>query len=510
VFGSLFWKEIREHLMTFRFGAALITTFALVMVSVWVLGEDFVVRNNNFNQMSDSFAQQNREVYVPSQISPVVLRPLSPLSIFAKGEDEHLGNAVQISRWSVPVDADDYLTVNDLLHSIPSFDLLTIFVFAISLFGILLSYDSICGERERGTLKMLCSNNTKRGVIFTAKFAGGVVILAVPFLLSLISALLVLQFIHGIRFIEIQWVAISLIALLGLLYGALFIGLGMICSTLANRSSVALALALLLWTLSVILIPSAGNSLAATIVPLESTEGISKFVQESGSEIRSKMSEFITENNINLSSNGSSGIGGATPYWFDGRLEWLLDHMKYIGFYEQLYQDRADQLWKLYQSYIARKKEQFQLGSLFKVVSPAHLLRHSVTALAFTDYATHSAFLEHSRRYRQAILDDLRNKGLFDRNINKFFTRWEMSEFATEESNRRRQEELRRKIESTDDFVWMRDAFSVLPEDYILPFNYQGGQPNFEAALWPTASLALMIIGIFALGFVVFIRYDVR
>jgi len=510
VFGSLFWKEIREHLMTFRFGAALITTFVLVMVSVWVLGEDFVVRNNNFNQMSESFAQQNKEVYVPSQISPVVLRPLSPLSIFAKGEDEHLGNAVQISRWSVPVDADDYLTVNNLLHSIPSFDLLTIFVFAISLFGILLSYDSICGERERGTLKMLCSHATKRGVIFTAKFAGGVAILAVPFLLSLISALLVLQFIHGIRFSATQWAAIGLITVLGLLYGAVFIGLGMVCSALAGRSSVALALALLFWTLSVILIPSAGNSLAATFVPLESIEGISKFTQETSSEIQAKMAEFYTENNLNLSSNGSSGIGLDQPYWFDGRREWLLDHMKYIGFYEQLYQERAEQIWKLYQSYLARKKEQYNLGSLFKVISPAHLLHHSVTALAYTDYSTHAEFLEHCRRYRQAILDDFRNKGLFDRNINKFFTRWEMSEFATEESNRKRLEELRRRIESMDDFVWMRDAFSVLPEDYILPFNYQGGQPNFEAALWPTALLGLMIIGIFALGFVIFIRYDVR
>lgn len=510
MFGSLFWKEIREHLLTFRFGAALITTFVLVIVSVWVLGEDFVVRNNNFNQMSDSFAQQNKEVYVPSQISPVVLRPLSPLSIFAKGEDEHLGNAVQISRWSVPVDADDYLTVNNLLHSIPSFDLLTIFVFAISLFGILLSYDSICGERERGTLKMLCTNTMKRGVIFAAKFAGGVVILAVPFLLSLISALLVLQFIHGIRFIEIQWVAISLIALLGLLYGALFIGLGMICSTLANRSSVALALALLLWTLSVILIPSAGNSLAAMIVPLDSTEGLSKFVQESNTEIRTKMAEFITQNNINLSSNGSSYIGGEQPYWFDGELQWLLDHMKYIGFYEQLFQERADQLWKLYQSYIARKKEQLQLGSLLKVVSPAHLLRHSVTALAYTDYSTHAEFLEHCRRYRQAILDDFRNKGLFDRNIHGFFTRYEMSDFASEEIIEQRIQERRRRADSGDEFAWRIESFGALPANYFPPFDYSGGGPNFEAALWPTASLALMIIGIFALGFVVFIRYDVR
>jgi ABC-type transport system involved in multi-copper enzyme maturation permease subunit len=510
LFTTLFRKEIREHLLTFRFGAALITTFVLVIVSVWVLGEDFVVKNNNFNRMSESFSEENGKVYVPSQIAPVVLRPLSPLSIFAKGEDEQLGNAVRISRWSVPVDADDYLTVNDLLHSIPSFDLLTIFVFAISLFGILLSYDSICGERERGTLKMLCSNNTKRGVIFTAKFAGGAVILAVPFLISLISALLVLQFVHGIRFSATQWAAIGLITVLGLLYGAVFIGLGMVCSALAGRSSVALALALLLWTLSVILIPSAGNSVASMIIPLESTAGISKFVQESGSEIGKKESEFITENNIDLSSNGSSNIGGEQPYWFDGELPWLLDHMKYIGFYEQLYQEQADQLWKLYQGYLARKKEQYKLGSLLKLISPAHLLRHSVTALAYTDYATHADFLEHCRRYRQAILDDFRNKGLFDKNIHRFFTRYELSDFASEEMIEQREQERQRREEAGDEFASRIEGFGPLPKDYIPAFDYAGGGPNFEESIQPLALLALMIIGVFALGFAAFISYDVR
>jgi ABC-type transport system involved in multi-copper enzyme maturation permease subunit len=510
MFGTLFRKEIREHLMTFRFGAALITTFVLVIISVWVLGEDFVVRNNNFNRMSESFSEENGKVYVPSQIAPVVLRPLSPLSIFAKGEDEHLGNAVRISRWLVPVEADDYLTVNDLLHSIPSFDLLTIFVFAISLFGILLSYDSICGERERGTLKMLCANTTKRGVIFTAKFAGGIAILAVPFLLSLISALLVLQFVHGIRFNATQWAAISLITVLGLLYGAVFIGLGMVCSALASRSSVALALALLFWTLSVILIPSAGNSIAGMIIPLESTEGISKYVQESSSEIEEKKSRFIEENNIDLSSNGSSYIGGEQPYWFDGERQWLLDHMRYIGFYEQLYQERAEQLWKLYQGYLARKTEQYKLGSWLKLISPAHLLRNAVTALAYTDYSTHAEFLDQCRRYRRAILDDFRNKGLFDKNIHRFFTRYELSDFATEEMIEQREQERQRRADAGDEFASRIEGFGPLPENYIPAFDYTGGGPNFEEAVQPSVLLALLIIGIYALGFVAFIRYDVR
>ncbi len=46
MFRVLLWKEIREHLMTFRFGAALVTTFVLVVISVWVLGEDYMRRRD--------------------------------------------------------------------------------------------------------------------------------------------------------------------------------------------------------------------------------------------------------------------------------------------------------------------------------------------------------------------------------------------------------------------------------------------------------------------------------
>lgn len=506
---TLLLKEIREHLLTFRFSAALVTTFVLVVVSVWVLGDDFIARNDDFNRMADSFAIRNREVYVPSQISPVVLRPLSPLSIFAQGEDANLGNAVQIHRWNVPDEADDYLTYNSLLHSMLPFDLLSIFVFAISLFGILLSYDAFSSERERGTLKMMCAYNLKRGVIFSVKFLAGVIVLVIPFALSFISSLLVLQFVQGVSFSSIQWLAIASMLAAGMIYGAVFIALGMTCSALAQRSSNSLALALLLWTLAVILIPSAGNGLAATLKPLYSREEISKFYQETSTEIARKKDDFIESNDLDLSSNGSSNIGGSEPYWFEGQLEWLLDHMKYIAFYEKLYQDRADQVWNLSREHIARKQEQYEVGSLLKVVSPAFQLRKAMSALAYTDYSTHMAFLEQCRRYRRAILNEFENKGLFGKNVHRFFTRYELDQFSPEQIEQRIAERRKRSDEG-DEYAWRIESFDRLPDDYVPPFEFSGGNPHFDTALWSGGALALLAIIIFAIGLALSVRYDVR
>ena len=80
MFTTLFGKEIREHLLTFRFGAALLTVFVLVIVSVWVLGEDYLHRRDTYNLMVEKSAEADAEVLVPSQISPVLNLPPSPLS----------------------------------------------------------------------------------------------------------------------------------------------------------------------------------------------------------------------------------------------------------------------------------------------------------------------------------------------------------------------------------------------------------------------------------------------
>jgi ABC-type transport system involved in multi-copper enzyme maturation permease subunit len=508
VFFILLKKDVSDYLKTFRFAAALITIFALVLVSVWVLGEDYLQKRQEYNKLAESYAQTATEVRVPSEILPTLFRPVSALSIFAQGQDVHLGNAVQIRRWEVPNSAQDSLSVNRLLYSMPSFDLLSIFIFAVSLFGVLLSYDAFSGEKERGTLKLICSCNVKKGLIFTVKFLAGVLALSIPILISLVGGLIVLQFLHGITFSGPQWTAVALMILAILLYGALFIAVGLLCSVLVNRSSVSLALALLLWTVGVVLVPSLGNSSAPMLQSLYPREEISKFMQQTSTQLDKDKRAFVRENRLNLSSHGSGSIGYETPYWIEGQKEWLLDHMKFIAFCEAKYQDRALQHWNLIAEHDAKKREQYALGNLIKGLSPAHHFRSAFTALAATDFGTHEEFMDQCRRYRQKMLESYKNMGLFDEKVNLFFTRHELSEMTPEQVSRRIS-----KLE--DDYAQKKikdwhDIYEPLSDEYFVPFEYQGGQPNFADAAWPMAALAFLTILFFGLGFVASIRYDVR
>lgn len=504
MFLILLSKEIREHLKTFRFGAGLITIFVLVLVSVWVLADNYVIRNNTATRLADEYAQQAREVRLPSHILPNVQRPPSPLSIFAQGEESRLGNTVQISRRSVPSEAEDNLTKNVLLASMPSFDLLLIVMFAVSLFGILLSFDSLSGERERGTLKLICALPSKRGMIYTVKFFACVIVLSIPLILSLISVLVILQFVHGIVFTPTQWAAIAMMLLASMIYGALFIAIGLLSSALSNRSSTSLALALLFWTLGVIAIPSMGNCLAPNFKPTLSPEEISEFVNATSLDLTNKRNEFIAENNIGFSSNGSDWEGAEALWWFDGYPEWLEQWMTFVRFYEPLCQERAEQIWALINKHLARKKEQHDLSSAINSIAPAFHLHKVFTAVAGTDYDSYADFLEQCRRYRQVLLSDFREKGLFDRNVHRLFTRWEMSDMQRPEQYEQRLAERRSKG------LWGMDLWDPLPKDYAPAFRYQGRQQRIEATAWHIAALSIITSLLFCVGFVAFIRYDVR
>ena len=504
MFLTLLSKEIREHLLTFRFGAALITIVLLSIISTWILGDNYIIRKSTATRLADSYLQQAREVRFPSQILPNVQRPPTPLSIIAQGEDYRLGNTVQVRRRSVPHEADDNLTKNRLLASIPSFDMMLVLMFSVSLFGILLSYDGFSGDRERGTLKMVCSFALKRSGIFASKFFAGSIVLSIPILISFIASLMVMLFFHQITFSAIQWAAIVVMLLTAILYGMLFITAGLLSSVLVIRSSTSLAIALLFWTLVVVVIPSGSNFLAPLLKPAYSPEEINSKLQASSLELMQQREEFIRTHNISFSSNGGDWEGAEGLWWFDGYPSWLEDWKTFFIFYEPLCQRYAENNWYLRRKHLARKIEQRELSFAVNFVSPAFHLQRAYTALTVTGYESHAEFMEKCRQYRHTLLNTFAQKGLFGKNAHRFFTRWELSDFERPEQYEQRLAERRAKG------IWGPQIWDPLPEDYVPPFNYESGKPNIEDALWHIVVLLFMTLIAFSAGFVIFFRYDVR
>lgn len=512
---TLFSKEIRQHLLTFRFAAALITTMLLVVLSLWVLGDDYLRRRDAYNLAVENAAQENQNVYVPSEISPMLSRPPSSLSIFAQGEDRRFGNSARVRRWQVPRRAETSFTDNMLMAAEPALDLFTIFSIVLSLFGLLFSYDAISGERERGTLKMICSGQVGRSTIYFSKFLAGIVSLAIPFLVSFICGLLLLTTLFNITFTAGQWLNIFGMVAVGLLYGALFIAFGLACSALFRRSATALVLSLLIWVVGVLLIPSAAQSIGKMLSPIDSAAEISNLEKVSIQEAKEQFEVFkkryprywsgIWTGGFSVRSDG----GGYIKY--DGSEKDFSDAEEFTRFVEPLMIGRANRIWNAYLKIDSEKKRQQSLVDWLSVLSPAFHLRNSFTRLAGTDFSGYENFLENLRQYRRQMIDDFENRGYFTNNALAFFTRRKKSEISdaqyTERRNYYRQQmQLGRQAEE----YMGPDIWGSLPSDVFPTFKATVETEDVSAIYQSLIFLAVSLAVVFSIGLIAFIRYDIR
>ena len=512
MFITILSKEIRRHLMTFHFGASLLTIFLLVTVSAWILSDDYIRRRNTYNVTAERSRDADRQVYVRSQISPILHRPPAPLSIFAQGEDRRLGNSVQVRRWTVPREATGSFTDNEFMASLPNFDLLTIIAVVVSLFGILFAYDGISGEREAGTLKLMFTGGLRRGTLFAAKFVAGIVCLALPILLAFLCSVLMLSFVFNLTFTGSQWLAITVMPAAGLVYGALFVSVGLLSSVLVRRSSTALILSLLLWALGVLVVPGVAQSAAALLVEAPESEEIFKMERELRRDRDREQDKFIQENEGSFS-GWHGGWSGENYQLYEGNEINVRFMSNYVSFSEPRAMDRAEDIWRIYRRHEDIWLRQAVLADSMAFVAPVQHLRRTFTLLSGTDITAYRNFLEAVRRYRSAMLSEFKSRGYFGDNSLEFFTRLHKSELG-EESRRRRQEEYDRIIAK----VGMQDYvnnfwdlyYGPLPESEITPFSISSGEPDFEGAIQPVSVLLLSVLIVFSLGFVVFTRYDVR
>lgn len=137
---------------------------------------------------------------------------------------------------------------SQLAVTIASLSSLTIML--LPLIALLLAYDAICGELDRGTLLLLLSYPVARWQLIAGKYLGHVAILAFATCLGYGASVAALAAIHG----EIAgWQ--SFVAMLGssILLGSAFLALGyLVSATVADRGAAG-GLAIGIWLLFVLI-----------------------------------------------------------------------------------------------------------------------------------------------------------------------------------------------------------------------------------------------------------------
>ncbi|MCK4707199.1 MAG: ABC transporter permease [Gammaproteobacteria bacterium] len=138
--------------------------------------------------------------------------------------------------------------VSDL--DITVISLASLSVYLIPLIALMLSFDALVGEFERGTMMLLLTYPVTRWQVIMGKFLGHVLILFVAILLGYGGAILIMILTGGSTE---GWQAYVIMMMSSLVLGAVFIALGYLVSVLVRERATAAGTALGLWLIFVVL-----------------------------------------------------------------------------------------------------------------------------------------------------------------------------------------------------------------------------------------------------------------
>ncbi|MBU2487565.1 MAG: ABC transporter permease [Alphaproteobacteria bacterium] len=128
----------------------------------------------------------------------------------------------------------------------------TLSVYLVPLIALLLSFDAIAGEIDRGTLQLVLASPVSRGSVLVGKFLGHVAVLAIAVSSGYGIAGLVAFFANGAGE-AVALIGVGRLIASSTVLGATFIAIGYIASASVRQTGTAAALAIAIWLFAVVL-----------------------------------------------------------------------------------------------------------------------------------------------------------------------------------------------------------------------------------------------------------------
>jgi ABC-type transport system involved in multi-copper enzyme maturation permease subunit len=484
-------KEILDNITSPKFVFTFLLCAVLILLSVYTGVANYGAEKKEYTAavaLNKKNLESQPNYSSLAGIGIKINKPPQPLGAVVTGVEEDVGRVAPVNIAFDPNLVESKYGSNPVFAVFGALDLMFIVKIVLSLFAILFTYDTIVGEKEKGTLKLALSNDVPRDRLILGKAIGGYISLLMPLLIPLILSLIILLVAPNLALSGQDWGRLVLIFLMFFLYLSVFFSLGLFVSARTSRSSTSFLVLLFLWVVFVMVIPKVAVITAGQVKPIPSVHEITAkkdaFLQqvqvEGQKTAREQVIKMMTEANTGMPDPGKA----RTPEERD-RLQRERDArqkesqqkiQQYIQDYQQQLTSKIDENnAALERDYQLRKKAQQNLAVNLSRISPASALTFGSMTLARTGVDEYDRFLA-------AV-----------RNFKPIYTKWVNSKLA-QGINFQTGEQMKIKI---DDMP----QFSIAPES--LGKSLARTLPDY-------ALMLVMIIVFFVGAYVSFLRYDVR
>jgi hypothetical protein len=257
-------KEILQNLLSLRFIFSLLLIVSLFASSGFVFVAGHRAQSDNYwkktNDNLSGFREQADQLYKLAFFNHEIWRKPKPLTFCVGGHEKSLPNCfgtdVFDAVWRVRG------RHNFLLREFGDLDWVFIISLPLSFLALFLTYDSICGEKETGTLRLILSRPIPRSKVLLGKYTGTMITIGMPLFVGLLVNLIIIYSSGVIELHANDWLKMSVIVLLSILYLSIFVLLGILISGRSVYPTNSMVVLLLLWVGLVILLPCLGRAVS--------------------------------------------------------------------------------------------------------------------------------------------------------------------------------------------------------------------------------------------------------
>jgi len=528
-------KDFLNNLLSARFIIGFLLCLVLIPFSILINFNDFRDQANQYRLDRASSDKAVKEVRVYSALRPEIVLPPEPLTVFSKGIRGQVGNRVKIRLGEKPMLAEGKIAARDnpFLAAFFSVDFVDIAAIIFSLLALLFSYDIFTREKEDGTLRLQMSNSLGRSQFLAGKVLGILgTLLPVLVFSFLLSAVLIL-FSKNVSFSALEWGRIGLLFGASLLYLAVYIFIGLFISARSKTSVTSLVLCLFLWVFFVFIVPNLSAYFAESFVRVQSRDNLNRVLEDLDKEFGRTKSDRYKAQSIPETYNAwwrSSGDDGYVETYGNSRTEFEAQRRRSM-ISEPLLIEYADKKWASQQAYLDSLDHQARVAERISIVSPAGIFRIIASAVCLTDIRSHENEMDRTRQYREVFIRYLQSKNIFA--SFRYITQAPPETFLTEDQliEKRTGGEFK-TVQAFDAWAaqqkdartrWLKLSKNKIPGDEPSDFPYldvsdmpgfqERSKSLFSGLESPILNIALLVIEsilLFYIGYVAFIRYDVR
>ena len=242
-------REFVSNVLTSRFMIGFVICLISTAAAVFVQVEDYEKRIAAYHVAVQEHQEEVRTWDTYRQINPKAHRKPNPLSIFNVGTEKSGADMVSI-RLAIPIweqQAQKQGSDNPFLSIFLAIDVIFVFQIVLSALAILFAYNTISGEREDGTLKLVLSNPVPRDALVLGKYLGGMLSLFPIVVTSFIVGIVIAYASPATDFDLGDLLGLVIVLIVSLLYVSICYLLGLLLSVWTRTAATTLILAMFIW-----------------------------------------------------------------------------------------------------------------------------------------------------------------------------------------------------------------------------------------------------------------------